>query len=192
MTDVQRRSAPTAPTTATQARVTIRPYRPIDHSACRSLWAELIEHRERLYGRRPAEPDTGAGFEEYLTRLNLSGLWVADRDPDDRTQPGETVIGFVGVMVDGTVGKVDPIVVTATMRGRGIGRALLAVVVEEARRRGLDLLTVSPPTRDESALRALHVAGFATLSSVTVSYDLHGRADTDQSTLDLFDLSFGV
>jgi GNAT superfamily N-acetyltransferase len=186
MTEVQRRPAPDA--AIAPSRVTIRPYRPSDHSACRALWAELVEHRDRLYGRRPAEPDSGAGFEEYLTQLNLSGMWVAD-DAD------EGVVGFLGVMVEGRTGEIDPIVVTAPRRGRGIGRAMLAKVVDEARRRGLRHLTVSPPTRDASALRALHTAGFATVASVTVSYDLRGRpggSPAPDSTLDLFDLRFGT
>ena len=72
---------------------------------------------------------------------------------------------------------------------------MLARVVDEARRRGLLHLTVSPPTRDSAALHALHAAGFATVASVTVSYDLRGRSktpSTPHSTLDLFDLHFGT
>jgi GNAT superfamily N-acetyltransferase len=186
MTEVQHRPASPGPAAAAPSRVTIRPYRPADHGACRGLWAELVEHRSRLYGQRPAEADTGAGFEEYLTQLNLSGMWVAeDRD--------EGAVGFVGLMIEGRAGEVNPIVVTAGRRGRGIGRAMLAKVVEEARRRGLAELSVSPPTRDRSALRALHTAGFATIASVTVAYDLRGRrGSTGGSTLDLFDLDFHV
>jgi len=199
MTDVQHRIAPSDSTAPVAARVHVRPYRPSDHGACRGLWAELTEHRSRLYGRRPQESDAGSGFEEYLTQLNLSGLWVADR-ADRNGHDEEEVVGFVGVMLNGRAGEVDPIVVTAAMRGRGIGRAMLATVVAEARRRGLTRLTVSPPTRDESALRALHVAGFSTLASVTVSYDLRERpagaaevaGATTESTLDLFDLRFDV
>jgi len=186
MTEVQHRSASSGPATAAPSRVSIRPYRPADHGACRGLWAELVEHRGRLYGR-PVEADAGAGFEEYLTQLNLSGMWVAEDAKDG-------VIGFVGLMIEGRAGEVNPIVVTAARRGRGTGRAMLARVVDEARRRGLAELSVSPPTRDRSALRALHSAGFATVASVTVSYDLRGRsgAPADGSTLDLFDLDFHV
>jgi len=185
MTEVQHRSASSG--SAAAPRVTIRPYRPADHGACRGLWGQLVDHRNRLYGHRPAEPDPSAGFEEYLTQLNLSGMWVAE----DGT---EGVVGFVGLMIEGRAGEVNPIVVTSARRGRGIGRAMLAKVVEEARRRGLAELSVAPPTRDRSALRALHTAGFATVSSVTVSYDLRGRAGAsgDGSTLDLFDLDFHV
>jgi GNAT superfamily N-acetyltransferase len=156
---------------ATQApAVTVRPYRPSDHSECRALWAQLIEHRRRLYhDPRLGGRDPGAGFEEYLTRLDLSGMWVADDD-------AEGVVGFLGLILDGRAGAVDPVVVADAFRGRGVGRAMLARVADEARRRGLAQLTVSPAARDEAALRSLHAAGFATLTSVTLSLDLRGRA----------------
>lgn len=169
--------------------VTIRAYRPSDHNACRRLWAELTEHRSALYGEQVS--DSGAGFEEYLTQLNLSGMWVADHAE-------EGVSGFIGLMLDGRAGEVDPVVVTASLRGRGIGQALLARVADEANRRGLQRLTVSPPVRDVSALRALHTAGFATVATVTLAYNVSGSArrgaaaPPDGSTLDLFDLRFGV
>ena len=56
--------------------VTVRSYRPSDHSAGRRLWSELTNEHNEMYGE--TTQDGGAGFEEYLTRLDLSGLWVAD------------------------------------------------------------------------------------------------------------------
>ncbi|MCI0660920.1 MAG: GNAT family N-acetyltransferase, partial [Acidobacteria bacterium] len=70
---------------------------------------------------------------------------------------------------------VDPVVVTATMRGRGIRRALVATVADEARRRGLHRLSVSPPVRDVAALHSLHAAGFATLATVTLAFFPHKK-----------------
>jgi GNAT superfamily N-acetyltransferase len=175
MTDVQRR-----PTSST-----IRAYRPTDHSACRGLWGELIAHRSRLTDTPPPDDDAdlGAGFEEYLTRLNLSGLWVAaDRESDE-------VVGFVGLVLDGNAGEVDPVIVTSSHRGRGVGRALLARVADEGQRRGLRRLTISPPVRDVAALRSLHSAGFATLANVTLTLDQPGAAPASGS-LELFDLTF--
>jgi GNAT superfamily N-acetyltransferase len=173
--------------TRTAAGVTIRPYRPADHNDCRRLWAELTRHRHGLYGEPTRETDAGAGFEEYLTQLNLSGLWVAEA--------GRGVAGFVGLMLDGRAGEVDPVVVADGMRGRGIGRALLAKVVDEARRRGLRRLTVSPSVRDLAALRSLHAAGFGTVASVTLAYNLGaapGAPRDSDSTLDLRHLQFDI
>ena len=166
--------------------VTIRAYRPADHNACRRLWAELTEHRRGLYGEEQQAPETGAGFEEYLTQLNLSGLWVAD-------QADQGVVGFIGLMLDGRAGEVDPVVVTASARGRGIGRALLARVADEARRRGLRRLLVSPAARDSATIRTLHASGFDAVSTVTLSFPLDGRLGSPAaagSTLDLYDLRF--
>jgi GNAT superfamily N-acetyltransferase len=178
MTEVQGRRTGAAP-----AGVTIRPYRPLDHNSCRRLWGEFIEHRRALYGE-PDRGDAGAGFEEYLTQLNLSGLWVADSS-------AQGVVGFVGLMLDGRGGAVNPVVVTAPLRGRGIGRALLTRVAEEARTRGLSPVTVSPSARDPAALRSLHSAGFGTVTSVTLSYAL-GPSARDEGSLDLYDLRFNT
>jgi GNAT superfamily N-acetyltransferase len=185
----------TLPASRTLHGVTIRGYRPSDHNACRRLWAELTEHRNRLFGLPTnTEADDGAGFEEYLTQLNLSGMWVAEHRDSG-------VCGFIGLMLDGRTGEVEPVVVTAPMRGQGIGRALLAKVADESRRRGLRQLTVSPPVRDVSALRALHTAGFGTVATVTLSYDVENSRQKGEpkgtlpragSSLELFDLRFGV
>ena len=185
--------------------VRIRPYRAADHKAGRRLWRELVEHRGELYaqpdrsGRGGGDGDSGAGFEEYLTRLDLSGLWVADSSADG-------VVGFVGLTLGGpsgegrgepTAGCIDPVVVTRRLRGHGIGRALLATVADEARRRGLTQLTVSPWARDQAALRSLHAAGFGSVSSVTLAYTLarpdtpsRGHSAEPDAALDLYDLRF--
>lgn len=154
--------------TPTPPGVTIRPYRPSDHSDCRALWAQLTEHRRRLHhDPQLGGRDAGAGFEEYLTRLDLSGIWVAEHNE-------EGVVGFLGLILDGRAGDVDPVVVNAAMRGRGIGRALLGRVADEARRRGLARLIVSPAARDAAALHSLHASGFGTLASVTLTLNLRG------------------
>jgi GNAT superfamily N-acetyltransferase len=135
-----------------------------------------------------------------LTRLDLSGMWVA------HLTGHEGVVGFAGLTLDGSArlgrggwaaglgrggaGLVDPVVVTRRLRGRGIGRALLATVAAEARRRGLARLTISPSARDHAALRSLHAAGFGEVSSVTLTCALKGRSSAPQEPLDLYDLRF--
>src|SRR4051812_31833499 len=93
--------------------VTVRSYRPSDHSAGRRLWSELTLQHNRMY----CDPndDGGAGFEESLPRLDLSGLWVADHADDG-------VIGMVGLVMRDRAGGVEPVVVTASHRHKGIGR----------------------------------------------------------------------
>jgi GNAT superfamily N-acetyltransferase len=162
--------------------VTIRPYRPPDHHACRQLWAELMEQNGRLYEAAP-QPDPGAGFEEYLTRLDLAGVWVAE-DRDDG------VVGFAGLILDGRIGGVDPVVVTAARRSQGIGRALLGHVADQARQRGLRRLSVSPGLRNVEAIHCLHAAGYDALASVTLTVDLSGQSQPWRDGIDLHDKRF--
>jgi len=177
----------TLPSARGAAAVAIRGYRPTDHSACRHLWAELTDEHRRLYpGTQPvpapapaavdelgvtasaADSATGAGFEEYLTRLDLSGMWVAQH-------PEDGVVGFVGLILSGRTGAVDPVVVTEGRRGQGIGRALIGYVGEQARRRGMRELTISPALRNVAAVRSLYRAGFDAAATVTLALDLTGR-----------------
>jgi GNAT superfamily N-acetyltransferase len=161
----------------------IRSYRPSDHSAARALWVELAgEHRD-LYGTPTAPGDPGAAFEEYLTRLDLSGIWVAD-------DPAAGVVGLIGLIMTGRVGEVSPIVVASSHRRQGIGRALLDHVADQARRRSLSRLTITPEPRNVSALRALHAAGYDVLTAVELSMELRHASSVDGSDVELLGLRF--
>jgi GNAT superfamily N-acetyltransferase len=190
----------TLPSTRGAGAVAIRGYRPTDHSACRRLWAELTtEHRQLYPGAQPvpapapaaveevetAEPDeaSGAGFEEYLTRLDLSGMWVAQH-------PEEGVVGFVGLILQGRIGAVDPVVVAASLRRQGIGRALLRYVADQARSRGMRELTISPALRNVEAIRCLYRAGFDAAATVTLALDLTARDAQWRDGLDLHGVRF--
>src|SRR3954462_10074274 len=134
VTDVTNRSQNVA-----MSPVTVRSYRPSDHSAGRRLWSELTNQHNRMYGDAPN--DAGAGFEEYLTRLDLGGLWVADHAEDG-------VIGLVGFIMRGRGGEVEPVVVTVSHRHKGVGRKLLRHVANEAKKRSMVSLTISPSSRN--------------------------------------------
>lgn len=164
--------------------VSIRPYRPTDHNACRSLWAELVEVQRDLYEDPDlGGPDPSAGFEEYLTRLDLSGMWVAEDEEDG-------VIGLVGLILDGRAGEVFPVVVTQRHRSKGVGKALLAQVVEEAKRRALRQLVVVPDSRNVAAIKCLYAVGYDTLAAVRLTLDLTGRARPDTDEIDVHGLQF--
>src|SRR6185312_12732025 len=139
LTDVRKRSQNVG-----MSPVTVRSYRPSDHSAGRRLWSELTNQHNRMYGE-PAD-DGGAGFEEYLARLDLSGLWVADHADDG-------VIGMVGLVLHGRAGEVEPVVVTTSHRHKGVGRLLLRHVANEAKKRSMQSLTISPASRNVDAIR---------------------------------------
>jgi N-acetylglutamate synthase-like GNAT family acetyltransferase len=162
--------------------VTVRSYRPGDHSAGRRLWSELTNQHNQMYGE-PAD-DGGAGFEEYLTRLDLSGLWVADHADDG-------VIGMVGMIIRGRAGVVEPIVVTISHRHKGVGRTLLRHVAGEAQKRSLSALTISPESRNVDAIRSLHAAGYDVLSSIELTLDLNSQQhDWQQEGVELHDMRF--
>lgn len=183
----------------------IRGYRPTDHSACRRLWAELMSEHHRFYPGAarvpaaspsavggsggpvapvgPAEAASGAGFEEYLTRLDLSGMWVAQL-------ADLGVVGFIGLILQGRAGSIDPVVVASGQRGRGIGRALIAYVAERARRRGLRELTISPALRNLEAIQRLHRAGFDAAATVTLALDLTDHRGRWRDGLDLHGVRF--
>ncbi|GLY04915.1 MULTISPECIES: GNAT family N-acetyltransferase [Actinoplanes] len=164
------------------APVAVRSYRPSDHSAGRRLWAELTRQHHEMYGG--GDDDGGAGFEEYLTRLDLSGLWVADHADDG-------VVGMVGLIIRGRAGEVDPVVVTVTHRHKGVGRLLLQHVAGEAKRRNMTALTISPESRNVEAIRSLHAAGYDVVSSIELTMDLdrHSNARREDS-LQLHELPF--
>jgi GNAT superfamily N-acetyltransferase len=162
--------------------LTIRAYRPTDHRECRLLWAELTAADAGLYGIA-VEDDSGAAFEEYLTRLDLSGMWVA-------ADVGGGVVGMVGLVLDGRGGQVEPLVVAASRRGEGIGHALLEHVADQARRRGLGRLSISPTARNLDAIRCLHAAGYDALARVTLAIDLDRKGPSQQQPIDLHDLQF--
>ncbi|WP_250031812.1 GNAT family N-acetyltransferase [Paractinoplanes maris] len=162
--------------------VTVRSYRPSDHSAGRRLWSELTNQHNQMYG--VPDEDAGEGFEEYLTRLDLGGLWVADHADDG-------VIGLVGLVLRGLAGEVEPVVVTASHRHKGVGRKLLRHVAGEARRRNMTALTISPESRNVEAIRSLHAAGYDVVSSFELTLDLSKSAhEWQQEGLELHELPF--
>jgi GNAT superfamily N-acetyltransferase len=165
--------------------VTVRPYRPSDHGAGRRLWSELTYQHNRMYGPENAGTDDGgAGFEEYLTRLDLSGLWVADHADDG-------VIGLVGLVMRGRGGEVEPVVVTTSHRHKGVGRKLLRHVAGEAKKRSMLSLTISPSSRNVDAIRSLHAAGYDVVSSIELTMDLDRHAhEWQQDGLELHELQF--
>jgi GNAT superfamily N-acetyltransferase len=165
--------------------VAIRPYRPLDHRPCRELWAALVNTKRELYQDRTlGGADPGAGFEEYLTRLDLAGMWVADHRDDG-------VVGLIGLVL-GThrQGRVEPVVVADRWHGQGVGRSLLRHVSEEARRRGMTGLAVTPDSRNVEAIHCLHAAGYDVLASVTLVLDLAPRGHAWQDGLELHDMRF--
>src|SRR3954466_11546987 len=177
LTDVRKRSQNVG-----MSPVTVRSYRPSDHSAARRLWSELTNQHNRMYGE-PTD-DGGEGFEEYLARLDLCGPWGAAPADDG-------VIGRVGLIIRGRAGVVEPIVVTISHRHKGVGRKLLRHVANEARKRNMTALTISPASRNVDAIRSLHAAGYDVVSSIELTLDLdRHQHEWQQEGLELHHMQF--
>ena len=147
---------------------TIRGYEHGDLQACRDLWVELTNHHRKIYGVDSiGGDDPGSQFDDHLVAVGPNRLWVAEVD--------ERVIGLTGLIVDGTSGEVEPVVVTESERGRGFGKALLARVINEARDADIRLLSVRPVGRNSAALRFFHDAGFDVLGHIETFMDLRGE-----------------
>jgi ribosomal protein S18 acetylase RimI-like enzyme len=137
--------------------VEIRGYEARDRDACRALWAELTQWHRDLYDDQSIGGDGHPGdeFDEHLERVGAECVWVAES--------AGAVVGFVGLIVEGRRGELEPLVVAATARGRGVGSALAARVIAAARDAGLRRLDVRPSARNVTAVRFFHDAGFDTL-----------------------------
>ena len=144
--------------------MTIRPFEKQDASACRALWAELTRSHRALYDDASiGGDDPGSGFDAYLGEFADARKWVAER--------GSTVIGFVGLIIRGKQGEIEPVVVSFDARGQGIGRSLVQTAVDAARTEGVDQLKASPVARNSHAIDFFHSLGFTALGHVDLLMD---------------------
>jgi N-acetylglutamate synthase-like GNAT family acetyltransferase len=145
--------------------VKVRPFEPSDGEVCRGLWGELTACHRELYGDPSiGGPDAGAGFDDYVAERGDKRIWVAEESG--------SVIGFAGLMVSGRRAELEPVVVTAALRGRGVGRALVDAALEAARAESLDQVVVRPVARNQDALAFFHEVGFTALGHVDLLLDL--------------------
>jgi GNAT superfamily N-acetyltransferase len=166
------------------SQVIIRDYAVSDYGACRSLWAELTEHHRRIYGDSSiGGDDPGAGFDDYLATSQGTGSWVAEVE--------RSVVGLTGLFDRGASGEVEPVVVTETARGQGIGGMLISRVVDEARARKYEYLAIRPVARNVDAVRSFHAAGFRAIGGhIDLTMDLAARRHGWLSGANLHGLDF--
>ena len=104
---------------------------------------------------------------------------------------GGKVVGLTGLLDHGTSAEVEPVVVTESARGQGIGRLLINRVVEEALARGYEYLAIRPVARNIAAIRRFHAAGFQTLGGhIDLTMDLAARRHQWLQGASLHDLDF--
>ena len=153
--------------------ITVRDYRTSDYEACRSLWGELTQHHADIYGDAAiAGDDPGRGFDEYLGRADRCGAWVAESE--------KKIVGFAGLLdIVGQegVGEIEPVVITASSRGKGIGTKLVERVVSEAKKRKFRFLSIRPELRNEKAFDLYVRLGFNKIGAIELFQDLSPTSD---------------
>ena len=151
--------------------IVIREYRESDSEACNSLYAELTRHHAEIYGDPTISgTDPGRGFRPYMENPRRHGTWVAEVEGK--------VVGMAGLLVHSKdEAEVEPVVVTAAHRSRGIGSLLVDRVVEETRKTGIRFLSIRPVVRNERALSLYVRLGFDTIGFIDLLQDLSNRYD---------------
>lgn len=139
--------------------MTIRSYESADLDSCRSLWAEMTQRHRDIYDDPSiGGDDPGLEFDEHLSRVGHERVWIATS--------GDEIVGLVSLIQDGEQAEVEPIVVSARHRDRGIGRELLNHAIEQAKRLGVLCLSAKPVARNEEAVSFFYDAGFQTLGHI--------------------------
>ena len=143
----------------------IRDYEARDRDACTRLWVQLTEwHRELYEDDSIGGDDLTVWFDRYVEEQRPERIWVAERDG--------RVVGFVGALARDPRWELEPIVVDASERGRGVGRALAESLVAAAKERGLRGVEVRPAARNVRALQFFHGLGFDVLGQLELVLDL--------------------
>jgi ribosomal protein S18 acetylase RimI-like enzyme len=134
----------------------IRKYQDADHDSCVVLYQELAQRDAEVYQDPSISThDFGQIFGEYLNRSDRRGTWVA--------VTGGRVIGIIGLLNGiGETGvcEIEPLVVSADLRGRGIGSKLVEFVKVSAKNMGYRFFTVRPELRNERAFDLYVKLGF--------------------------------
>ena len=143
----------------------IREYRDTDYSACRDLWRQLTDRHRLIYGDPTiGGDDPGSGLDDYLANPDRRASWVSEING--------SVVGLVGIIGSGDGGEVEPVIVADGYRSRGVGRALVARAVSEARQLGIRFLSVQPVARNIEAMSFFIANGFDIVGHVDLFQDL--------------------
>lgn len=149
-----------------------RSYRDTDLEACRELWAQLTEWHRTIYDAPSiGGQDPGRKFDEHVARIGKERVWIAEHDG--------RVVGMIGLQPgydEGTV-EIEPLVVATTVRGTGVGRALVEHVVSEVQKMGLCDVNVHVVGRNAEAIRFYHDIGFDVIGHFELLYDTSERGE---------------
>ncbi|MCJ2532201.1 MAG: GNAT family N-acetyltransferase [Candidatus Thermoplasmatota archaeon] len=142
----------------------VRGYEPGDRDACRALWVDLTTwHRDLYEAPDIGGSDPGRQFDKHLDRVGPEHVWIAETE--------EGVVGMTGLIPGDTMDELEPLVVRASHRRRGIGAQLTRVVIQASKERGARYLRVRPAARNALALGFFHGQGFGILGQIELLHD---------------------
>ena len=108
----------------------------------------------REYGMEPDPAHADRGLDHIDKSFEGGGLWLV--------HDGDVLVGTVGlVAVSDTICELTKMFVAPAARGKGLGRALLLAVLNEARARGYRLMELETDTSLKEAVQLYHRFGFA-------------------------------
>jgi N-acetylglutamate synthase-like GNAT family acetyltransferase len=146
-------------------KITIRDYQDPDFNVCRSLWEELAQHHAKIYEDPSiAGDDPGRGFEPFMNNAQRRGTWVAEVE--------DQVVACAGLIIYGEEAEIEPVIVSANYRGKGVGTKLIRHAVEEAKKFGVRFLSIRPVVRNEGAFHLFVREGFNLVGHIDLFQDL--------------------
>ena len=147
-----------------RAAVKVRKYRESDYDSCRSLWVELtLWHRQIYKDASIGGSDAGGHFDSHLKEHGPKSIWVAEIEG--------RIVGMTGLIMNNREYELEPLIVSASQRGHGVGRTLAQIIIDTARKKGAQSLNVRPVARNDPAIRFFHGLGFDTLGHVQMFID---------------------
>lgn len=142
----------------------IRKYQPVDLESCRGLWRELTEWHRKIY----EDPSIGGShpeeyFDRHLARVGADYLWVAVLNTE--------VVGLTGLIVKDEEAEIEPLIVSQPYRNKSIGSRLVETVIAQARKLGVNYLSVGPVARNVDAIEFFYNRGFRNIGYIYLFMD---------------------
>ncbi|OGS42142.1 MAG: hypothetical protein A3K67_01095 [Euryarchaeota archaeon RBG_16_62_10] len=162
-------------------RIHIRAYGEEHREDCRRLWAELTQRHRDIYDDQGiGGADPGKYFDEHLEKIGPGRILVA--------LARSKVVGFVGYMPGEDEVEVEPLIVSTSYRGKGVGTMLLDAVKDRLKDTGLKYLSVRLVARNKDAIEFFRKNGFDKVGRIELFIDLTCK-DWEKG-LKLFDMDF--
>ena len=147
----------------------VRNYVPQDLQSCRALWRELTDWHRGIYRDTTIGGDQPEKyFDKHLAAIGPKQIWVAVHDA--------RIVGLVGLILGEDEAEVEPLIVSETYRGKGIGTRLINKAMTEAHVRGRRILSIKPVARNIKTIQFLHRQGFTNIGHMELFMDFSERS----------------